>query len=331
MSLLKNFKFTAKGDKAISLGNGWFIDSKSTVKLLAGSDVITGRGGRIAFTDTVLTIGVFNAGKILGLQGSDSIKGLGRIGDAVGVYNAGTIDLGEGNDRILANDGNVAVSLHNGVKGRPRDYGSIRLGNGDDAIVAYGIYWGIINYGTIDLGAGSDKIQAYGLNTCGLQNYGRVSAGSGNDIIDTSSVDNVSEIDMGSGNDKITGLSGIRNIGFINMGDGNDTIDALTGGFSGWSRYVGDFEEDGKYDMGKGDDVVKGFGDGTFMGGAGNDSIELPSGRYRIETADVSGFYDITFTYSEIVMRVNGFESFGSGASASDFMAAASAGYVIFA
>jgi hypothetical protein len=168
-----------------------------------------------------------------------------------------------------------------------------------------------------------------------LENYGIIKSGFGNDAIVAkgggAAIENLGIIDLGAGKDIITGgQNGIWNTGTINMGDGDDIINALGGGFDSFSGYAGDVDRDGKYRLGKGNDVVKGFGDGTFDGGAGWDSLVLPAGRYNINPADVAKYYDITFTYSNIQMRVTGFERFGPGATTANFMAAVSAGSITF-
>ncbi len=77
-------------------------------------------------------------------------------------------------------------------------------------------------------------------------------------------ITSVGTIPVVDGNDIITGSAvaggkGIYNNGYIYGGNGSGTVDALTGGFGG----------NGAIDLGNDDDILKGFGSGTFVGGDG--------------------------------------------------------------
>jgi hypothetical protein len=116
---------------------------------------------------------------------------------------------------------------------------------------------------------------------------------------------------MGDGADSITGIggaggaggngevsgskgsqgAGIWNKGTIDTGNGDDTIDALKGGFAGCGTYL----------LGRGRDVVKGFGTGTFQGQSGWDSLVLP-GTANDYTITLIGGNNADFT----VQNING-------------------------
>ena len=108
-------------------------------------------------------------------------------------------------------------------------------------------------------------------------------------------------INGGAGNDYISGAGGnyaIFNEGTIDGGEGNDVVDALTGGFTG----------NGTADLGDGNEWLKGFGSGTFIGGANRrgpgDALTFNAGAYSIENNG-----DGTYTIGG-VMNVSGFEFF---------------------
>ena len=96
-------------------------------------------------------------------------------------------------------------------------------------------------------------------------------------------------------------------------------VDALGGG--------------GTVDLGRGDDVLRGFGSGSFIGGSGLDALTFSSGTYRIEDVEGQrGVFQITIDSLEPspVMNVVGFEFFGEGDQQTSFAAAASAGEIVF-
>lgn len=334
MADLKNFSFTRRSDNAFSLTDGWTSIRGTSINFLEGDDVVSGTGARVNVGDGLWVVGIYNEGIILAAGGSDVLRASGN--NTAGVLNIGSIWLGVGNDQVSVTGSEVSASTI-GIQNGSEDYKKalLSMGDGNDKIFAWGVYYGIINYGIIDLGFGNNKLEVFGWIDTGLKNYGIVKSGFGNDDIvakgGDDAISNLGIIDLGAGKDTITGgQNGIWNVGTINMGDGDDIINALGGGFDSFSSYKGDVDRDGKYKLGKGSDVVKGFGDGTFDGGAGWDSLILPAGRYKINPADVANYYDITFTYSNIQMRVTGFERFGPGASTANFMAAVSAGSITF-
>lgn len=128
-------------------------------------------------------------------------------------------------------------------------------------------------------------------------------------------------INTGRGNDTITGSS-IANSGTIKTGAGKDVIDALKGGFRG----IGDPDFDGpigKAYLGKGNDTLKGFGQGIFYGGKGEDRICFGKGTYEIIGTTIrsdyaknckdiylgNGKYETQCVFT--VMNVNSFEQIG--------------------
>ena len=87
----------------------------------------------------------------------------------------------------------------------------------------------------------------------------------------------------------------IFNNGIINTGNGDDTVDGITGGFDGF----------GVMNLGAGNDTLRGFGTGTFNGGAGNrDKIFLGEGEYTITKEGAV----TTIASNGVAMTVTGFE-----------------------
>ena len=122
-----------------------------------------------------------------------------------------TLDLGDGNNTVLAGLGKVAWEGGIYISDRSRLLG----GAGNDIVRGSGKYIGINvqgTKGTISLGAGNDIIEGVGENNWGIH--------VGNGLID-----------MGAGNDRLTGIKGkgftpegIYSNGWIDMGDGDDEI-----------------------------------------------------------------------------------------------------------
>ena len=188
------------------------------------------------------------------------------------------------------------------------------IGDDEGRRVAYGIL--NFNNGALIAGAGDDTIT-------GNAEARRFAYGIFNDSTST--------IKTGSGNDAITGTVsnakreafGIFNDGVIDGGGGNDVFDALKDGWGGG----------GTVDLGRGDDVLRGFGSGSFIGGSGLDALTFSSGTYRIEDVEGQrGVFQITLDSLEPspVMNVVGFEFFGEGDQQTSFAAAASAGEIVF-
>jgi hypothetical protein len=82
----------------------------------------------------------------------------------------------------------------------------------------------------------------------------------------------------------------------VQTGAGNDTINGLRGGFGG----------SGKYLLGSGKDRVLGFGNGTFNGGKGKDSLFLPGQASDYDTRNIKGGF--SYTMGSMTMRAISFE-----------------------
>lgn len=102
---------------------------------------------------------------------------------------------------------------------------------------------------------------------------------------------------------------GIWNDGVIDTGRGRDVLDAIQGGFAGSGRYF----------MGRGADLVKGFGSGSFYGQAGFDALILPGLESDYVLTAINGSADdfvIQNTTGDIrTMTVYSFESIQFAAS----------------
>ena len=114
----------------------------------------------------------------------------------------------------------------------------------------------------------------------------------------------------GGGGDTITGSAtssvdneqvyGIFNEGKILTGAGEDQVDALIGGFGG----------NGVTNLGKDNDILLGFGTGSFKGGGGEDTILLGEGVYIFNEEEI--------IHESIKMSISGFELIGGFNSASE-------------
>jgi hypothetical protein len=104
---------------------------------------------------------------------------------------------------------------------------------------------------------------------------GFIDTGDGNDIILGLAIYNSGAIYTSDGNDLIISPGVIYNAGTINTGNGNDSIIADEG-----------FQQNsplGIINLGEGDDYINGFGSGLYLGGSGNDILELTPGSYTIQ------------------------------------------------
>jgi hypothetical protein len=179
-----------------------------------------------------------------------------------------TLNLGGGDNSVLAGLGRSGwnTGIHVG------DRSSLLSGIGKDILKGTGSQIGIDVGGTIGTGAGADVIEGRGGGSYGITlSNGRV--------------------DMGAGNDRLTGLSdsqassGESNYlnGWIDMGDGDDQI---TG--SGF-RFNGPYG----IQMGAGNDrfvAALFFSNTPFDFGAGIDRLYLPAGQYTASSQVEGGF-----------------------------------------
>jgi hypothetical protein len=133
---------------------------------------------------------------------------------------------------------------------------------------------------------------------------------------------NTYTIDTGNGNDIITGTAGtgvgILNEGTINTGNGNDSIIA-NGGFDLGLYGIGR----GKVFLGNDQDYLRGFGNGSFNGGNGQDTLELTSGSYTIEISETAvNFTQASsnpFSNRRVIMITSEFEKLIAGSTIYDF------------
>jgi hypothetical protein len=275
------------GDDSITIFGGIQNFHSGVILTGGGNDVITDNGSGMSFE---------NAGRV------DMGIGIDSISCNLYLYNSGTIQMGVGNDSInMTTPGyRQAASLLNS--------GNILTSSGDDRIIVTNTHvgalplfpsTGISNSGTIHTGIGDDRLTGKGGNY-GVVNYGTINTAGDNDVI------------TGIGLTK-----GIENNGSILTGDGNDSVNALQGGFSGL----------GTTNLGSGNDVLRGFGTGTFLGGPGSDILVFNPGTYTI-TAGAPGIYRVSNL--GIQMTLSGFERFGAGANVPLFAQAVLAGQVTF-
>ncbi|MFB2876802.1 beta strand repeat-containing protein [Floridanema aerugineum] len=305
-----------------------------TIETGAGIDTITGISGYIGINNARGAI-IRTGGTELG---GDTIRGTGSF---IGLNNEGTMETGNGNDRItgdgngIRNAGNIAI---------------IRTGNGNDTItgsVTGSGFYGIINDGeakieagdgimkitgsgsvdgilnqfgsTIQVGTGTNTISGTGGNS-GINNrFSNILTGAGVDTITGTATGTagvgirnefVSTIQTGDGTDVLTGRGtvGIYNDGVINLGNGNNTVAALTA-----AGTVGTFTGTGSIIFGTDQDRLRGFGTGNFSGGGGTDIVELPTGSYTVGSATVNANTFVTFTSGGITMNVTEFETLRIG------------------
>lgn len=376
-----------------SIGNNYYdvlgygFKNEGELNTDDGDDVITGITSENSFIDNnygFVNVDILNTGR-----GNDAIFGSGyyiRTGYYNGIYNSGTLNVGEGDDRIdgygngdygLVNNGTLntedgndiitAIAQYNIVwqvsTGFRNEGGTLHMGEGNDTIIGrgsggngygYGGH-GILNFndstintgndedsiisegtfsngGEVFLGHGNDSITSTGSYQRALENYNFIGTGDGDDIITTYGVIyNQGIIDTGNGHDSIIVDGGFdevtgkyysiyNNGGSINTGDGNDSIITNAGFESGENS-------SGSVFLGEGEDYIKGFGNGDFYGGNGNDTLELTPGTYTVGIWGEGGESPI-FTKGNQLMITSQFETLIAGGIMHNF-ASLTAGQII--
>jgi hypothetical protein len=344
---LSGLKFTDQAEIIPTSGTAEIINS-TIVNTLGGDDIIMGNGEtlRNILFYSPLNVGVYNGtgGVINTGDGADNIAGYGGVGlfndlnttismgngndtvsgcgcdygdDFKGILNSGTINTGSGGDTVIGNaNGSYSGGIVNG--------GTINTEDGNDSVVGSGAAGGINNIGLsdgkggiIDTGNGKDDIFGESDQDWGIYNgyLSAINTGNDDDSIvgittggDDAGILNfeLATINTSSGDDTIIGIGkrGIWNDGTIDMGNGDDLVNALNGGFSG----------KGKTLLGEGNDVIVGFGSGSFNGGSGFDMLELAAGKYTIGIVGST----VSFTSNDVVMNTSGFEKLVANSSISD-------------
>jgi len=317
----------SKGNAAIYIQRDTTAKRPGTIDLGSGDDSVYAE--RTKPNDNGSLVAIINeGGLLLAGEGDDKITAIGTILNMrktrkYGGLEIGLIDLGEGANTL---EGKGSTGIFN--------FGKITGGSGNDHLIGYGLgplsgyYAGIENRGTvdrkgnwvsdatsIDTGSGDDSI--IGRGERGIFNASIIITGEGNDRISgigtLIGIENWADIDLGAGNDIIIGegaQQGIINNGLINTGDGDDEINAMVGGFFyEYDKYeFSPTPTRGVWNLGKGDDLVKGFGTGSFWGGEGLDTIKLGEGSYKISGGKIS----LKNKFNQIVeMVISGFEQIG--------------------
>ena len=233
-------------------GDEILVEEGVVANTLGGDDIITGTG--------VTRGSIDNFGKIETENGDDTIKGTSGIFSSI-VNTNGKIETGNGNDIIEGTSTN-GTGIFNGFSSM------IETGEGEDIIKgtstnSTGIFNGFS--GMIETGNGNDIIEGTSTNSRGIFNRSMIKTGNGNDII------------TGTG-----GNIGIFNFDTIETGNGKDTVDALTGGFDGG----------GTINLGRGKDLIQGFGEQSVFGGQGMDTAELGID-YDVDLLSLGSSFDI--------------------------------------
>jgi hypothetical protein len=296
---------------------------------------------------------ILNTGVAKTLAGDDRITGVGpgRISSISnsGILNYGTLDMAEGNDMITGTYDATEYSLHNANyvipnnrrsiyrdnRGRIYDYPEDPNGPIPLPVNNYGIY----NSGTINTGEDNDTITGsnitgsgyaisitlgslgYTRSSVGIYNGGTINTGSGNDSIisDGKLINSYGQVLLENGDDTITSYGVIYNDGEINTGKGSDSIIANGGFESGLNN-------SGSVLLGEGEDYLNGFGNGTFNGGEGEDTLELTFGSYIIGRMGAV----MSFTNGSSVMITSEFEKLKAGDQIYNFSSLTD-GQIIFA
>jgi hypothetical protein len=324
-------RITGINEAVSSFGYDYGIYAEGgTIDTGDGNDIITGitqKGKGIYSSNSNINTG----------DGNDTITA--STLDFYGLYiqDTGGIDTGKGNDIITGTASFSGIFNYFDTFVNTGEGNDIMTGNGS----TYGFAFG--NFGFIDTGAGNDIIIGSNIDEAdgildtvgtGLLNGGEFDGfmytGDGNDIITgiataTSGIGisngDTYTIDTGNGNDFIIGSAstgvGILNRGTINTGNGNDSIIAH-GGFD-LNTYGGD---SGRVFLGNGQDYLEGFGNGSFNGGNGQDTLKLTPGSYTVEISETVNFSQPSsnpWNNRRVIMITSEFEKLRAGNTTYDF------------
>jgi len=277
----------------VSYEGKWGNEKLKVINTLGGNDVIS--GGREGLFGAVYLRGA----SLITESGNDTIEGKDNsYGSSIDLYNS-KVSTGNGSDRFIAIGGTIRI-----------DESQIDTGIGDDEIKVEAsgapVTGLVVDYasGSIDTGTGNDRIDI-------LTNYNGVEITSGGQIL------------MGDGDDTLyirTTYSdryaipeGIISYGLISMGEGNDTIDVL--GNYEFGFIMDNYYRESYFDMGGGNDVVKGFGYGQIRGGSGNDQLLLPAGTYTLTGSQASTTVTTSPGVKIRTVELADFEKIGSAVS----------------
>jgi hypothetical protein len=317
---LKDYVFGNSSDSLIKSGEGVFLSGYNIVDTGGGNDRIEAYGKDGQFEDhgagsseSLPEVGILLSPVLPVLKmsaGSDRLIGYGGDGaskdpdegdlddgqdGAIGILNEGLIDLGSGKGSP------EYISGTGGDGGNGGQAGSLTDGDGGNGGI------GIDNWGIILTGNAADQIIGTG-GTGGVR--GDTIGGDGSDgtgIQNSSS----GKIATNGGDDIIAGFSldapAISNAGIIELGKGNDQLIGIR------EDGTTEFSGSGYYYLGSGSDVVRGFGEGKFVGGSGNDSLFIDASKYSasefVLSSDMNsnGFYELT--WQGVKMELMSFES----------------------
>lgn len=230
-------------------------------------------------------LGIFNDSTVFTKDGDDTIAGL-DVDSINGIDNSEMIYMGLGND-LLSGRSQFGTGIFNS--------GTINMGDGDDTITGGGGSFrrgndgGLVNKGIIYSGDGNDSISGVGESNATLANQGTIYTGNGNDSITgtqgyggTGIFNDINAvINTGNDDDSITGLTvnygtGIINKGTIYTGSGDDALTGTEGSLDSVSFGI---KNTGTIYMGSDNDQVTGSidGGGDIYLGSGDDLINLGS------------------------------------------------------
>jgi hypothetical protein len=197
----------ASSGAALLLGNFEWLKIPVTLNLGNGNNSVVAGLGYAGWERGIVLDG---GTRLLSGTGNDILKGSGK---EIGIHVGGTISTGAGND-IIEGKGTISHGIHQ-VSG-----GSINMGEGSDRLTGIGGPESAghgSNYlnGWVDMGGGDDEITGTSFMFSGLD---KIQMGAGNDKFIAPLRYSRSPIDFGSGIDKLYLLSGIYTV--TEMGSG---------------------------------------------------------------------------------------------------------------
>jgi prepilin-type N-terminal cleavage/methylation domain-containing protein len=218
-------------------------------------------------------------------NGHDDINVNDDIQDSANIETLGgddTITIGDdikGNSSVNTGDGNDTINMDGEVTGSS----SVETGDGDDTI---NIQDDIQDNSVVTTGNGNDSVYIGD----DLQNGALLDTGNGNDTVEVDGDFDKGNLNTGDGDDDID-INKTKNTSNMNTGNGNDTV------------YLYDVSSTfkGSINLGADDDTLTIIDSrssknlsgtsGTFDGGSGNDTLNLPNVTIALWNSRVSSLF----------------------------------------
>ena len=268
-----------------AIANASGIYNSGTIQMSNGDDEITGSAEVIAITNASSSASAIVNADAFGSASAEAFTFAIAEADAFGIYNSGTIQMSNGGDEITGSAKIEALATAEADAEAFADADAFGIAIADAEAIIDADTFGIYNSGTIEMDNGNDKITGFAEfeNLFGHEDE--------DDAIGSASAIAIAD----SSADLFTEVFGIYNSGTIEMGNGDDEITGI--GPDAFSGFLGG----GMIDLGKGNDIIDGFGEQTVFGGKGFDTAKFDFELDMSITLDTSSPNNINITANEVI------------------------------